>query len=137
MSNYEVFNRNVKIYKKYEIEASERIKNKYNIDIKCWCDNSNYDFKTTNDIKYEVKCEPMALKTGNFFVEFWAYGVASGISITKSNYYIITDTNKYYLIDTNKLKELCQNANVKFTKDNLTRGYLLKKESIIQNSIII
>ncbi len=139
MSNYELFNRNVVLFKKYEIEASERIKAKYNIDVKKWCDNSNYDFKTTDNIKYEVKAEPASLKTCNYFVEFHAYGVPSGISITKANYYIITNTIDYYLIDVNKLKELCENekTQIKTTKDKLTSGYLLKKHQIINNSVVI
>ncbi len=138
MSNYELFNRNVVLFKKYEIEASERIKAKYNVDIKKWCDNSNYDFKTTDNIKYEVKAEPASLKTHNCFIEYFAYGMPSGISISKANYYIITDTINYYLIDINKLKQLCQkHNNIRKTRDNLTSGYLLIIQVIIENSIII
>jgi hypothetical protein len=138
MSNYQLFNKNIVLYKKYEIEASERIKAKYKVDVKIWCDNSNYDFQTTDDKTFEVKAEPASLKTGNFFIEYFAYGVASGISISKANYYIITDTVNYYLIKTITLKELCQKYNnIKKTKDNLTSGYLLKKNIIVENSIMI
>jgi hypothetical protein len=138
MNKYDLFNRNVVLFKKYEIEASKRIKAKYNVDIKKWCDNSNYDFKTTDNIKYEVKAEPTSLKTFNCFIEYFAYGMPSGISISKANYYVITDTINYYLIETKRLKELCQKYNnIKKTRDNLTSGYLLKKQVIIENSIII
>ena len=138
MNNYDVFNRNVIIYKKYELESAKRIKAKYNVDVKKWCDNSDYDFQTTDDKTFEVKAEPTSLKTFNCFIEYFAYGVASGISISKANYYIITDTVNYYLIETIKLKELCQKYNnIRKTRDNLTSGYLLKKNIIIENSIVI
>ncbi len=83
MSNYQLFNKNIVLYKKYEILASERIKDKYNVDVKKWCDNNKFDFMTSDNIKYEVKCEPSSLKTFNCFIEYFAYGVPSGISITK------------------------------------------------------
>jgi hypothetical protein len=138
MNNYELFNKNVVLFKKYEIESARRIKAKYNVDVKKWCDNSNYDFKTTDNIKYEVKTEPASLKTFNCFIEYFAYGVPSGISVTTANYYIITDTIDYYLIETKILKELCQKYNnIKKTNDNLTSGYLLKKNIIVENSILI
>ena len=31
-----------------------------------WCNNYKYDFKTSHNLKYEVKTEPMSLKTNNF-----------------------------------------------------------------------
>ena len=139
MNKYDLFNRNVVLFKKYEVEAANRIKAKYNVDVKMWCNDNKFDFQTTDNIKYEVKTEPASLKTCNYFVEFHAYDVPSGISITKANYYIITNTIDYYLIDVNKLKELCENekTQIKTTKDKLTSGYLLKKHQIINNSVVI
>ena len=136
MNNFQKY---LEKFKKYEIEAGERIKNKYNTQIKKWCNNANYDFKTIDNIKYEVKTEPMSLKTNNFFIEFFGYGKPSGISITKSNFYIISDTIHFYLIETNKLKEIIKNNTFKIisTKDNLTHGYLIMKNIIINNSIKI
>ena len=138
MNKYDLFNRNVVLFKKYEVEAANRIKAKYNVDVKMWCNDNKFDFQTTDNIKYEVKTEPASLKTFNCFIEYFAYGMPSGISISKANYYVITDTINYYLIETKRLKELCQKYNnIKKTRDNLTSGYLLKKQVIIENSIII
>ncbi len=138
MNKYDLFNRNVVLFKKYEVEAANRIKAKYNVDVQMWCNDNKFDFQTTDTIKYEVKTEPASLQTFNCFIEYFAYGMPSGISISEANYYIITDTLNYYLIDINKLKTLCQKYNnIKKTRDNLTSGYLLKKQVVIENSIII
>ena len=81
----------------------------------------------------------MSLKTGNFFIEFYGYGKETGITITKANFYIISDTINYYLIDTNVLKELIGNNKfpMQKTRDKTTIGYLVSKNIIIENSIII
>jgi hypothetical protein len=135
----ERFYYNLEKYKPYEIEASRRIKIKYNIDIKSFCDNNKYDFITTDDIKYEVKTDEASKKTNNFFIEFSGYNKPSGITTTESNYYILSNTIDYYLIETSKLKELIQNNTFKIVKvkTNDTYGYLINKNIIISNSIII
>lgn len=135
----ERFYYNLEKYKPYEIEASRRIKNKYNIDIKSFCDNNKYDFITTDDIKYEVKTDEASKKTNNFFIEFSGYKKPSGIATTESNYYILSNTVDYYLIETGKLKELIKNNTFKIVKvkTNDTYGYLINKNIIILNSIII
>ena len=63
-----------------------------------------YDFKTSNGIKYEVKEDKRSLETGNFFIETAQnYGTgkkAACIKVTKSNYYMILSGNKFYTIPT-------------------------------------
>lgn len=131
---YEKF---VKPYQKYEVEASERIKKKFNVEILNFNDNNEYDFIDSNDVKYEVKFDGYSNTSNNFFIEFLGYGKSSGISVTQSKYYIITDGNLYLLILTKKLKKLIMNRPIKFTKDGLTAGYIIDKNIIISNSTLI
>ena len=75
----------------------------------------------------------MSLNTNNLFIEFESYKKPSGISVSKSNYYIFCDTIDYYLIETQKLKEILsniENKKIVSTKDKLTFGYLVRKEVI-------
>ena len=135
----EFFYKNLEKYKPYEKEAARRIEIKYNIVVKKWCDNYKYDFKCTNNLKYELKCEPTSLRTNNFFIEYFAYGKPSGITTTQSNYYIFCDTINYYLIETIKLKMLIEEHTFKIiqTNDKKTYGYLINKNIIIKRCIII
>ena len=126
-------------FKPYEIEAAKRIIKLNSVEVKKWCNNYKYDFKTSDNLKYEVKTEPMSLKTNNFFIEFYGYGKKTGITTTKANFYIISDTINYYLINVNVLKEIIDNNKfpMQKTKDKTTIGYLVSKNIIIENSIII
>ena len=83
------FYQNLERFKPYEIEAAKRIINLNNTEIIKWCNNYKYDFITSEDLKYEAKTEPMSLQTNNFFIEFLGYGKPTGISSTKSDFYII------------------------------------------------
>ena len=87
-------------FKPYEIEAAKRIIKLNNVEVKKWCNNYKYDFKTSDNLKYEVKTESMSLKTGNFYTEFYGYGKETGITTTKAIFYIISDTINYYLLET-------------------------------------
>ena len=126
-------------FKPYEIEAAKRIIKLNSVEVKKWCNNYKYDFKTSDNLKYEIKTEPMSLKTNNFFIEFYGYGKKTGISISKANFYIISDTINYYLINVNVLKEIIDNNKfpMQKTRDKTTIGYLVSKNIIIENSIII
>ena len=110
------FYQNLEKFKPYEIEAAKRIIQLNNTEILKWCNNYKYDFKTADNLKSEVKTEPMSLKTGIFLIEFLGYGEETGISTTKSDFNIINDTIHYYLIVTNILKELIKNNNFKMKK---------------------
>ncbi len=131
------FYKNLKKYQPYEKEAAKRIEHLNNVHVLHFNNDKYYDFLTSDNTKYEVKTEPSSLKTNNFFIEFKAYGIPSGITTTEADYYIICDTITYYLIDTNKLKVLVKNKKIITTKDNLTLGFLIKAQIIKDNSIII
>jgi len=68
---YEVY---VKPHQKYEEEAAERIKNKFNVEILNFNDNNEYDFIDSNDNKYEVKYDGYSNISNNFFIVFLGYG---------------------------------------------------------------
>ena len=121
----------------YETLSAERVCRRNSVKIIEICENADYDFKTSDGLTYEVKADSMSLKTGNFFIEFIGYGQPSGISISKSNYYILSDTEKYYLIETDKLKLLVENCITRKTADGSTFGYLISRKIIIENSVCI
>ena len=98
------FYENLRKYQPYEVVASELIKEKYNVMITSFCEDNRFDFVDNNGISYEVKTEPTSIKTGNYFVEFFAYGKPSGISVTKAHYYIFSNTTNYYMISVDELK---------------------------------
>lgn len=136
---YEKF---VKPFEQYELEASKRISDKFKVDILNLFDYENnrnkYDFVDSNGFKYEVKYDKVSNLTGKFYIEFISYGKSSGIDATKADYYIITDGIIYYLIDVLTLKDICKACNnYKYTKDGTTCGYSIKKNLIIEQSITI
>ena len=133
MATYDAFLKNVFKYHIYEIISSEKICLLNDTKVVKFNNDYRYDFKTLDKIKYEVKTDVMSLKTNNSFIEFESYKKASGISISKSNYYIFCDTIDYYLIEINNLKTILsniENKKIVSTKDKLTFGYLIKKQLI-------
>ena len=128
------FNTKVKPFLKYEVEASERIKKLFNVEIKSFNNNNKYDFIDNNNIKYEVKYDGYSIKSGNFYIEYKGYGKASGIATTEANFYIITEGTNYYLIEVKILKKLCcQYGIIRCTKDGLTFGNIISCNIIINN----
>jgi hypothetical protein len=79
----------------------------------------------------------MALKTGNFFIEFLGYGKSSGIATTEAKFYIISDTKIYYLIDVEALKKIIIDKPILTTRDGLTMGHIVKRNIIKENSVLI
>jgi len=98
-----------------------------------------YDAEISNDdqtIKIEAKADLRSAETGNFFVEYYAYGKPSGISITDADYYVIDDAVDLYMITVTKLNRIIQRydevgklKHVEFKSPDglITKGYLLKK----------
>ena len=137
----------LEIGKYWEIQAQKRIIKYFNEQyiIKNTCNDNNYDFELTNNIKYEVKTDIRATLTNNIFIEFLQFGKHSGIEITKSNYYIIITPYKkpiYILIDVLELKFLISTKQYKLIiqptqKNNYTSGYIFDINIIIKNSILI
>ena len=109
MATYKAFLKNVDKYHIYEIIASEKICLLNNIKLIKFNDDYRYNFKTSDEIKYEVKTDELSLKTNNLFIEFESYEKPSGVIISKSHYYIFCNTIDYYLIETQKLKEILSN----------------------------
>lgn len=64
----------------------------------------------TGGYKVEVKCDRMAHKTGNIYIEVYSRGKESGISTTEADYwlYIIENREVMFLAPTDKLRELCR-----------------------------
>jgi hypothetical protein len=132
----EKFYENLKLYQPYEVIASELIKEYNNVEISKFCNNNKYDFKDSNNVKYEVKTEPSSIKTGNYFIEFFAYGKPSGISVSKAHFYIFSDMMSYYLISIDELKAIVKEHGIlKKTRDGLTSGNLVRTSLIHDISI--
>ena len=96
-----------------------------------------YDFKLSNNLKYEVKYSGDATKY--IFVEFYSWGKASGITTTESDYYIfVLPEDKYLLITTPKLRELCEYSHwAKRYEDRFKKGFLFLFNTLITNGIFI
>ena len=137
MSKYNKFLQLLKANETYEIIAQDKICLLKNVKIIDVCNNSNYDFKTSANIAYEVKCDHASNKTNNFFIEFSGYNKPSGISISKANYYILSNTTTYYLIDIDILKNICKNKRVVNLKDGSSSGFVIPCDEIIIHSIFI
>ena len=133
------YNVNVSPYEKYEMEACERIKRKFNVELISFNKTNKFDFVTSDNISYEVKADLKSVKTNNFFIEFKGYYKPSGIKTSQASFYIITNGTNYYLIEINALKELCnsKHAKIRNTKDKLTYGFIINKNIIISRSIEI
>ena len=130
------FHENLKAFQPYEVSASELIKKIYNVDIVSFCDDARYDFKDANGVSYEVKTEPSSLIYHNNFIEVFAYGKPSGLSITEANYYIFCNTTNYCMISVVTLRELVKlHGRFIKTKDKLSHGYLVSCSIIIEQSI--
>ena len=90
MSKYNKFLQILKENEKYEIIAQNKICLMNSVKIINVCNNSDYDFKTSDNLTFEVKCDHASNKTNNFYIEFAGYNKPSGISISKANYYILS-----------------------------------------------
>ena len=57
-----------------------------------------YDFKTSDGIKYEVKGDRKSIETNCFFIEYKGYGKPSGISIATADKWMLVYHNSFYII---------------------------------------
>ena len=136
--NFNEFLHNVKKFHPYEVEASKRIEKLNNTITISFNDTYKYDFITSDNSKYEVKTEPMSLKTKNYFIEYLGYGKASGITLSEAHFYIFCDTINYYMIDIEKLKQIVEKYGVSRKNNcNNALGFLVKCDIINSNSVII
>lgn len=74
-----------------------------------------YDLIFDNNIKVEVKIDRLGINTGNFCIEYMYNNIESGISSTKSDYYLyfmVGNSKEYvYKIPTVKIREIIKNNN--------------------------
>jgi len=94
----------------YEIKAQNIIKKFEKVDIIVTCHNSDYDFKDSNNITYEVKNDAKSCITNNFFMTYKQkfnnkneYQPA-GISNSKSDFHMLRYGEYFYKIKTTILK---------------------------------
>ena len=79
----------------------------------------HYDLLIDNTIKYEVKADRMAKKTGNICIEYECNNKPSGITTTESNYYayfiegIGDDEPILYIIPTDIIRHEIKNKTYK------------------------
>jgi hypothetical protein len=85
-------------------------------------------------IKYEIKTDVYPKDTGNMVIEFESRGKESGISVTKSHYYIYyyAHYDEIWLIRTKDLKKLIKENKLRYVvggdwKSN-TKMWVIKKE---------
>ena len=135
------FVNDLKFGQQFELLAQQKICEKYNVTIENINNDSGYDFKTSDGIKYEVKADRVTKTTGNFYIEFFNVNknVSSGINTTKADFYILSDTVEFYMISTPKLIMLCDEFKdiTKINKNMGAVGVLIPVASIIHHSIRI
>jgi hypothetical protein len=137
LTSYQTFKNYLADNMKYETSSQLKICKLNNTNIIEISNDNRYDFRTSDNLTYEVKADHLAIKTNYFFIEYFCRKKLSGLSVSKSDYYILTDTKYYFLISTEKLKKLTENASEKMTKDKTTVGYMINRFEIIQNSTVL
>ena len=141
------FHQLLKLGQKYEQIAQNKICKLNNVSILIEQDEKNYkfihyDFKTSDNICYEVKADFQSKTTENVFIEVSdMLSRPSGLSISTADYYIIYsefEEPSYYKISIEKLKKLTEKYKhvLKFVKDG-TRGFCVPMIEIKLNSSII
>jgi hypothetical protein len=138
-----------------EQEAQNLLINLFDVEIIEIRDDYKYDFKTNDNITYEVKYDRMTQITNNFFIEYktvyYNNGTTTnkltGISTSKADKYILIntpDTNSiiFYIMDTNELKKSIEQYNYTVkccnTYDNniTSMGYIIPSSEILKISKI-
>lgn len=137
-NEFKVKLKGAKIFEKKAALIASKYFNDNNISFN---DDNKYDFVLNEKkLKFEVKCDDMSNKTNNYFVEYESFNKLSGISVSKSDYYIFTNTYNYYMIETTKLKELINDKKYKYIRksgDNVSNsiGYIFDINIINNESI--
>ena len=141
MAHYN-FSRDFPEGRQAEEEAKIKIKNMFPGILINENDNITEDFDISGlyeskEIKFEVKWDKMAEKTGNVAIEYESRGKKSGISVTIADFYIYKIKNKFYIFDTSVIKdELFNKMNydrdvIGGDKGSQTKMYLIKTENFI------
>jgi hypothetical protein len=139
--SFKQFKIKLKQYEPYEDVVALKLIEKHNLKPSYEkCITNSFDIKLSNNLTYELKCDVMASKTKNFFIEHFGYGKPSGISTTQANFYVLSfDVMNYYQISVIVLKQLLSKNNYKIicTKDKSTYGQLVPINDIISISELI
>lgn len=102
------FDKDLKDGLQAEEEVKKLLKKHFNVgdsDIET-LDTKEYDIKiVSKNLTFEVKNDLMAETTGNIAIEYKSRAKASGISVTKADYWIYKFAGVFYMIETNRLKE--------------------------------
>ena len=137
-----IFQEQLSFGQAWEITAQELIKQLKDVEVIEVQTSDNYstmhyDFRTSDDMTYEVKADRVCATTGNFFIEYESFGKPSGISITKAKKHILTDETTYFVIRTKKLKELIMNNNYRMSivKYSNNKGTLVPRTDILEHAL--
>lgn len=137
MSN---FSKCLKEGQKYEkIYAEEYLKIEY-VPNEDKLTRKHYDL-SHGDLKYEIKADFMAQKTGNIFIEFISFNSPSGIATTHADFFVVFVGKEVYKIPTNVLKK-CISDKAYFRivsggDKNASMGYLFKKDIFNSFKVVI
>ena len=149
MSNYN-FHKDLKRAVKAETAMSEKLCTFYKSKIKeivAGDKDSKWDYtvllKNGGSYTVEQKNDYMSEKTGNIAIEFESRGKASGIQVSKADFYLIVAKPDAILIHTKRLKELVKEKAYSRKHENggdwgsKTKNYLFKKEVIKANGKLL
>jgi hypothetical protein len=87
-----------------------------------------FDFRTSDQITYEVKQDSRSINTGNFFIAGMqsfkneTYKAYCGICKTKADYYMLLFGNEFYKIDTDIIIDLLLTNTYKVARYGNKRG---------------
>ena len=119
------------IIKNYDVtilNITDKFSYKYNL----------YDFQTSDGIKYEVKADRISNTTHNFFIEYYAYGKPSGITISGANKWMISYKQHFFIIDTDILLDIVNKSKrVAKVKINDTLGKLIPVHDVLLYATIL
>ena len=105
---------------------------------------AHYDFKTSDNITYEVKGDSKSIRTGNFFITVcqqinneWR---DAGIETTKADYHMLLYGKSFYKVNTRTLKTLTTKK-IKFAfyhndRGNIVKGLLVPVEYVKPHATI-
>ena len=104
------FDKDLQMGEEAQTGAIERIKKEFEgiVIVEKRSRNKNFDIKgnyQNMEIRFEVKWDIMAAKTGNVAIEYESRSKPSGISVTQADYWIYKIQDEFYLIETIKIKE--------------------------------
>ena len=132
---YDEFIKNVESHHKYEILSSKKAELYFKTTLKSFNETKDYDILLQNNLKFEVKFIGTFDEYDTVNIECFRNNKPSGISTTKSDYYIVTNGYIYYLIKTDELLQICKTTEIKKLKYLFC--YMIPKTLFIASSLVI